>query len=180
MIKTKKKVILKFTSIFLFFLIVGINILITLGKLEPTKIIQIPNTAYYYEDPDLDYGALTRFYMVINPPTKPNDLKNFIISYYKKHKKQIENIRDFRPRKKATLHKIMLYKETWNFTRYWKPNLSEIKINSEYVLNQMQEHSKHLIGYLVFYPDSHKDTIISIFSNDEIIGDYTIPHSELE
>lgn len=69
-----------------------------------------------------------------------------------------------------------------NFTRYWKPDLSEIAIESDgkYVLNQMKEHYKQLIGFLVFYPEKDNDTIIFLFSNKEIIGDYTIPHWELE
>lgn len=171
---------LRYIGILFLILLISAIIRLAIYKYEPTNIVEIPDTLECYNDPDTNLAYIARRYIVVNAPSKPNDIKNLMINYYIKHKKEIESINGLDTNLKVASYTICFYKEDWNFTRFWKPDLTHVDSVSEYVLDQLREFSSQRIGFLIFQTNSKEDININILSNDYTEEIYTIPHSMLE
>lgn len=176
---TKNNLIKLFTIIVLF-IIAGISIKVVLYVNEPTQIFEIPNSVQYDEDTEFNSLFITKYYVVTNAPDNPSDIKNLIVEYYKKNKKKIEALEGVETEIKNINYEVVFYKESWNFTRNWKPDLTYIDDDNEYILNQIRDFSSQCIGYFSFNPITKEDTKVFILSNDEIIETYKVSHDELE
>ena len=175
-----KKILYKIIGVLLLVSLFAFLLVFNIHKHEPTKVVEIPDTVVCYNDPDTNLAYITRYYIVVNAPSKPKDVKNLLVNYYKKHKKEIENLKELDTNLKAGSYTISFYKEGWNFTRFWKPDLTYVDSVSEYVLDQLRDFSAQRIGFLTFRTDINEDIEIITISNDESTGHYTIPHSTLE
>lgn len=176
---TKNNLIKLFTIIVLF-IIAGISIKVVSYVNEPTQIFEIPNSVQYDEDTEFNSLFITKYYVVTNAPDNPSDIKNLIVEYYKKNKKKIEALEGVETEIKNINYEVVFYKESWNFTRNWKPDLTYIDDDNEYILNQIRDFSSQCIGYFSFNPITKEDTKVFILSNDEIIETYKVSHDELE
>lgn len=175
-----KKIYCKIIGVLLLVSLFAFLFIFNIHKHEPTKVVEIPDTLECYNDPDTNLAYIARRYIVVNAPSKPNDIKNLMINYYIKHKKEIESINGLDTNLKVASYTICFYKEDWNFTRFWKPDLTHVDSVSEYVLDQLREFSSQRIGFLIFQTNSKEDININILSNDYTEEIYTIPHSMLE
>lgn len=170
----------KYIIFIILFILIAFFLKIWIYKMKPTRIIEIPNTVQCNENTDLNYVFVARYYIIVNPPTDPSSLKNLMIDYYKEHKKEIESLEGLNTNLKNAKYKVAFYKESWNFTRNWKPDLTYIDSISEYVLDQIREHYEKRIGYFGFDPNDSDDIYVSIESNGYPLTSYKVPHSELE
>ena len=175
-----KKILYKIIAVLFFVSLFAFLLIFNIHKHEPTKVIEIPDTLLCYNDPDTNLAYIDRNYIVVNAPSKPKDVKNLLINYYKKHKKEIESLKEVDTNSKIASYTISFYKEGWNFTRFWKPDLTYVDSVSEYVLDQLRDFSAQRIGFLTFQTNSKEDIDIIIIANDYIEETYTIPHSTLE
>lgn len=175
-----KKIYYKIIGVLILFSLFGFLLIFNIHKHEPTKVIEIPDTLECYNDPDTNLAYITRTYIVVNAPSKPKDIKNLMVNYYKKHKEEIESLNELDTNLKVASYTIYFYKEGWNFTRFWKPDLTYVDSVSEYVLDQLRDFSAQRIGFLTFCPSNNEDIGIVTLSNDESTGHYKIPHSTLE
>lgn len=160
-------------------ILIGLTIQVILYKNEPSKVFEIPNSTQYYEDELSNCVYLSKYHIVANPPASPSEIRDLMINYYKEHKVEIESLKGFKTKLEDTSYSLFFYKEDWNFTRHWKPDLTYVE-ESEYVLDQIREFSNQRIGFLTFQPHNKDDINISILSNNETTEMYDIPHSELE